>query len=80
MEPLENVIFEIPKEFGPQMRLQILSLMICAGVGSGVWPIQARAMKKKLKIAKIWTTPVDGILPVYYKGLLGNHGTDHALP
>ena len=27
--------------FGPQMRFQILSLMILAGVGSGVWPKSA---------------------------------------
>ena len=53
------------------MRFQILCLMILIGVGSKVWPKSAWSSsyeKNKSKIAKIWTTPVDAILLVHYKG------------
>ena len=50
------------------------SLVICVGVASGVSPKSAWSPSYEkiiLEIAKFWTTPVDGILLVYYKGLIG---------
>ena len=46
--------------------------MICVGVASGGWLKSAWSPsygKIVLEIAKFWTTPIDGILLVYYKGI-----------
>ena len=59
--PLENDVFQIFKELGPQIRFQMLSLTILVGVGSGVWPKSAWSPSYEkiiLEIAQIWTTPV----------------------
>ena len=60
------------------MRLQILSLTILVGVGSKVGRKSAWSPsyeKITLEIAKIWTTPVDGILIRSFKGKLGVGGS-----
>ena len=39
--PPENAVFQIFDGLGPQILFQMLSLMICVGVASGVWPKSA---------------------------------------
>ena len=39
--PPENAVFQIFDGLGPQILFQMLSLMICVGVASGVWPQSA---------------------------------------
>ena len=72
MVPSENDIFGISKDVGLNSVSKLSSLMICVGVASRVFPKSAWSPsyeKMILEIAKIWTTPVDGILLVYYKGI-----------
>ena len=63
--PPEKYIFTIFEGIGPQLRSQILNWTKWVGVGLGVCPKSAWSPSYEifvLEIAKIWTTPVDGVL------------------
>ena len=56
----QNDVFQIFEGLGPQIRSQMLSLAICVGVGSRVWPKSAWSPSYEKKVPEKpenWTTP-----------------------